>query len=579
MKNQFVRLSRKVSAILVALAMTVVLAVSAFAADANEAVQADTNGVIQVRVVYYNDMGSKDENISVWGTGFLINDSTVVTSNHVVSLSDDSLAAWAEAEGVDVKTLKDRLKIEVVVMNDLTIQASILNASSEMDFAILKLSQQIYDRNYLPIRNSDEVSATESVYALGYPGEVADTQVFNTFTSSDVTISAGTVSKMNQVNNVDVVMTNAKITSGASGGPLVDANGNVIGINMGSTGDGLWIGNTNVQLDKNYFYHVASSQLIKALNALGIEYTAAGSEPIAETPAAAETPVATEAPAVEETPAPEATVDKGALSAKIDEVNALVLKDYTDDSVDALNAALTAAVTVNSNANATQADVDSAYQALANAENGLEAKGGIPIALIIAIVAAAAVVIVIIIVVVVKKNGKKNKESEVFDSNLYNGGAPNMAAANVGGFNAVPPTPVQARPVQMPAARPAGQTTVLSQGAGETTVLNQGSSETTVLNQNFGTLTRTRNHESVKINKAEFIIGRERSRVDYCISDNTNVGRAHAKILNRGGTAYLVDMNATNGTFLNSVKVSGTQAALKNGDKITLADEEFTFSI
>lgn len=581
MKKQFARLSRRVSAIVVALAMTVLLAMSAFAADANEAVQADTNGVIQVRVVYYNDMGSKDERVSVWGTGFLINDSTVVTSNHVVSLSDENLASWAEVEGVDVKTLKDRLKIEVVVMNDLTIQASILNASSEMDFAILKLSQQIYDRNYLSIRNSDDVSATESVYALGYPGEVADTQVFNTFTSSDVTISAGTVSKMNQVNNVDVVMTNAKITSGASGGPLVDANGNVIGINMGSTGDGLWIGNSNVQLDKNYFYHVASSQLLKALNALGIEYTAAGSEPAAEAPAAAETPAATEAPAAEATPAPEVTVDKAALSSKIDEVNALELKDYTDESVDALNTALSSAVTVNSNANATQADVDSAYQALANAENALEAKGGVPIALILAIVAAVVVVIVIIIVVVVKKNGKKNKEFDVVDSNPYNGMAPGAAPANAGGsFSQAQPTPVPARPAPQPAApRPAGETTVLSQGAGETTVLNQGSSETTVLNQNFGTLTRTRTHESVKINKTEFVIGRERSRVDYCVSDNTNVGRAHAKILNRGGTAYLVDMNATNGTFLNSVKVSGTQAALKNGDKITLADEEFTFSI
>lgn len=582
MKKQFVRLSRRVSAILVALAMTVLLAVSAFAADANAAVQADTNGVIQVRVVYYNDMGSKDERASVWGTGFLINDSTVVTSNHVVSLTDETLASWAEVEGVDVKTLKDRLKIEVVVMNDLTIQASILNASSEMDFAILKLSQQIYDRNYLSIRNSDDVSATESVYALGYPGEVADTQVFNTFTSSDVTISAGTVSKMNQVNNVDVVMTNAKITSGASGGPLVDANGNVIGINMGSTGDGLWIGNANVQLDKNYFYHVASSQLIKALNALGIEYTAAGSEPVAQAPAAEETPTATAAPAAEQPAEPEAVVDKGALSAKIDEVNALELKDYTDDSVDTLNAALSSAVTVNSNANATQADVDSAYQALANAEDALEAKGGVPIALIIAIVAAVAVIIVIIIVVVVKKNGKKNKEFEVVESNPYNGMAQaNAAPANMGGgFNQTPPTPVPARPAPQPvAARQAGETTVLSQGAGETTLLNQGSSETTVLNQNFGTLTRTRTHESVKINKTEFVIGRERSRVDYCISDNTNVGRAHAKILNRGGTAYLVDMNATNGTFLNSVKVSGSQAALKNGDKITLADEEFTFSI
>lgn len=573
MKKQVVKLSRRLSAVVLALVMALLLATSAFAAEANEAVQEDTNGVIQVRVVYYDDMGTKDQRASVWGTGFLINDSTVVTSNHVVSMSDTDLASWAELEGVDVKTLKDRLRIEVVVMNDLTIQASILNSSSEMDFAILKLEQQIYDRHYLSIRNSDDVAATESVYALGYPGEVADTQAFNTFTSEDVTISAGTVSKMNQINNVDVVMTNAKITSGASGGPLVDANGNVIGINMGATGDGLQIGNSAVALDKNYYYHVASSGLIKALNALGIEYTSA--DGAANAPAAEET---TEAPAPVEEPqaTPEVVVDKTALSSKIDEVNALDLDTYSEETVDALNDALSAAVTVNSNANATQTDVDSAYQALADAENALEAKAGVPVLLIAILAVAVVVVIIVIVVVVVKKSGKKEKG--VVDD-LYSGitapapaPVPAPAPNRNNDFQRAQPVVVPPRP------QPAGETTVLNQGGSETTVLNQGSTETTLLNQNFGKLTRMRTKEVVSINKTEFVIGRERSRVDYCISDNTNVGRAHAKIIHRGGTAYLVDMNATNGTFLNNVKVSGTQVALKNGDKITLADEDFTYN-
>lgn len=572
MKKQFASLARRVSALFVALTMALLMATAAFAAEANAAVQEDTNGVIQVRVAYYDDLGKRDERISIWGSGFLINDSTVVTSAHVVVQDDDTLNFWAEVEGVDVRTLKDRLRIEIVVMNDLTIQASILNASSEMDFAILKLGQQIYDRHYLSIRDSGEVSATENVFALGFPGEVADTQVFNTFTNDDVTISAGNVSKMNQINNVNVIMTSAKITSGASGGPLVDANGNVIGINMGSTGDSLVIGGTSVMLDNNYFYHVASSQLIKALNALGIEYTSAnGAAPL---PTAEPDNNTDPEPTAEPAPAP--VVDKAALSNKITEVNALELKDYTEDSVKALNDALNKAVTVNSNTNATQADVDDAYQNLTSAVDALEAKSGIPMWLIIAIAAAAVLVIIIIIIVVVMK--KKGNKNEVIGGDPYATAAATPAAPMGGGFNQASPTPVPPQPVPQP-PRTAGETTVLSQGAGETTVLNQGSSETTVLNQNFGSLTRVRTKETVKISKAEFVIGRERSRVDYCISDNTNVGRAHAKILNRGGAAYLVDMNATNGTFLNSVKVSGTQVALKNGDKITLADEDFTFSM
>ena len=70
---------------------------------------------------------------------------------------------------------------------------------------------------------------------------------------------------------------------------------------------------------------------------------------------------------------------------------------------------------------------------------------------------------------------------------------------------------------------------------------------------------------------------RDRSKVTYCISDNTSISRTHAKIVHRGGKTYLVDLNATNGTLLNGVKVTGAQVELKSGDRITLADEDFTY--
>jgi pSer/pThr/pTyr-binding forkhead associated (FHA) protein len=116
----------------------------------------------------------------------------------------------------------------------------------------------------------------------------------------------------------------------------------------------------------------------------------------------------------------------------------------------------------------------------------------------------------------------------------------------------------------------AGETTILSQGAGETTVLSR--------NVNGGTLVRSSNQERIAINKEELVIGRERKRVDYCISDNTSISRMHAKLVVRNGQTYLVDMNAANGTFLNGSKAAPYQEmALKDGDKITLAAEDFTY--
>ena len=92
-------------------------------------------------------------------------------------------------------------------------------------------------------------------------------------------------------------------------------------------------------------------------------------------------------------------------------------------------------------------------------------------------------------------------------------------------------------------------------------------------------LTRISTGEKITINKERFVIGRERGRVDYCISDNTAVGRSHAIIVNRGGNAYVIDQNSRNCTYVNDQRAGANQEVkIKSGDKITFADEAFTYN-
>ena len=123
-------------------------------------------------------------------------------------------------------------------------------------------------------------------------------------------------------------------------------------------------------------------------------------------------------------------------------------------------------------------------------------------------------------------------------------------------------------------------TTVLGESAGETTVLGGGAGETTVLSsQNYGTLTRKKTGERVTITRDKFRIGRERKNVDYCIPDNSNVGRLHAEIVSTAAKTYVVDKHSTNSTFVNDVRITpNQQVELHNGDKVTFADEEFTYN-
>ena len=162
-------------------------------------------------------------------------------------------------------------------------------------------------------------------------------------------------------------------------------------------------------------------------------------------------------------------------------------------------------------------------------------------------------------------SGKKKKAAPAPAAPAFAPAAPAAPAQyNNGGFKPAAPTPAYTAPMD------AGETSVLSQSAGETTVLNR--------NVNGGTLVRKRTGESVSINAETFVIGRERKTVNYCIADNTSISRSHVTLRVRGNTTYLTDMNAANGTFVNGVKVMPRQeVALKNGDKITLADEDFEF--
>ena len=163
----------------------------------------------------------------------------------------------------------------------------------------------------------------------------------------------------------------------------------------------------------------------------------------------------------------------------------------------------------------------------------------------ILIVAAVAVIAVIVVIIIIMSKGKKNKQPAY--------------SAPTGGFT--PAAPSYTAPMG------AGETTVLGGDAGATTVLSRG-----------GSLIRKRTNETIVINAERFIIGRERKTANYCVADNSSVSRSHVTLITRGGMVFLMDMNAANGTFVNGVKVMPNQeVALKNGDKIKLADEEFEF--
>ena len=128
---------------------------------------------------------------------------------------------------------------------------------------------------------------------------------------------------------------------------------------------------------------------------------------------------------------------------------------------------------------------------------------------------------------------------------------------------------------QMPVTGNFGETTVLGAAvaAGETTVL--GAAQAQIVSPY---LLRLKNNERIQLSKPVFRIGKERSYVDYFISDNTAVSRSHANILIKGTEFYIVDTNSTNHTYVNgNMLQSNVETKLEHGSKVRLANEEFEF--
>ena len=140
------------------------------------------------------------------GSGFVVDkDGHVVTNYHVV-------------QGAS--------RIEVSFSNQDTVKAKVVGTDASTDLALLKVDVPANALTPLSLADSDAVQVGDPVVAIGNPFGL------------ERTVTAGIVSALQREvrapNNyaIDhVIQTDAPINSGNSGGPLIDAQGRVIGVN------------------------------------------------------------------------------------------------------------------------------------------------------------------------------------------------------------------------------------------------------------------------------------------------------------------------------------------------------------
>ena len=77
---------------------------------------------------------------------------------------------------------------------------------------------------------------------------------------------------------------------------------------------------------------------------------------------------------------------------------------------------------------------------------------------------------------------------------------------------------------------------------------------------------------TININKNPFVIGRDKT-CNLALTDNT-ISRRHAEIFLKGNSLAISDLNSTNGTFVNNIRIK-TGEPLKNGDSVKFANIDF----
>jgi len=165
---------------------------------------------------FVNPFGPTVQTQEALGSGFVIDKAgDVVTNFHVV---------------------QGAKSVQVSFSNNESVKATIVGSDPTTDLAVVRVNAGARALTPLVLGNSDQVQVGDQVVAIGNPFGLA-----RTATAGIVSALQRQITSPNQYTIDHVIQTDAAINHGNSGGPLLDMQGQVIGVNAqidtGNTGE------------------------------------------------------------------------------------------------------------------------------------------------------------------------------------------------------------------------------------------------------------------------------------------------------------------------------------------------------
>lgn len=243
-----------------------------FKVSAKETMDDAKQGVVQVNLIYKDD--ENVTHIIDGGTGFLIgneeeNVEYVITCKHIISPSRDYIKKALKKFGVksdEIENKIDAVEYEVVVANDVCTAASLYISSDNLDLAVLQLSEQLSTRTMFTLYTSDDggisnlpYSSTDTVYAIGFPAAVNYEENPAYYGIDQAVMLSGKIMNMHYLNDTYVITHDIAIAENNCGGPLLNEDGYVIGMNV-------------LSMDGDYYVAVDATEMIEIFDSFGMKY-------------------------------------------------------------------------------------------------------------------------------------------------------------------------------------------------------------------------------------------------------------------------------------------------------------------
>ncbi len=150
--------------------------------------------------------GQQEQQGESTGTGFVVSkDGFIVTNAHVVQGAKTATVQFGEDKAIDAK---------------------IMGTDPNSDLAVLKVDPDEHDLTPLELGTAKGLKVGDPVVAIGNPFGLD-----RTLTTGVVSALARKIQGLNGFSINNVIQTDAAINKGNSGGPLLDAQGRVIGVN------------------------------------------------------------------------------------------------------------------------------------------------------------------------------------------------------------------------------------------------------------------------------------------------------------------------------------------------------------